>query len=601
MNPIKQHFKAALGQKTSESLWAAVWMTVIAMSMSVPAVAWGAPLFGAWVGQAQIGEKLRVNLTVSGLDAEGQTQLKTTCMEAWAEAERYDSSSIQTRVPLNLEYGRTVDRGGLITISSRKAMRDPVVRVHLVSNCPLITFAQVWDLQLDFQTSSDSDLTQGSDLAIAQGGQIASVSSAAFNLSNSSALAASFKKPALITESVTKWAQRAPKAVHQVPNESAQHTRKIEKPALEPIEAIPSLSSPDLALAQTRTHIEPATRVGQVENVVLNQPSSSERPIPIKPTTESWALDPSLSSGGTNLLPFVLFAGVSLLMIAFGVWWGQKHSVLEAYSTANTHGVSLGKRFGIWRKWRNSLLRPRSLEVNASAASEFTSDSQSGGTDHMWVETQGTSALNEMEAAMPAVEQKSNHPEIFNKQLFESFLGTNPGMNESLNTSLPSPNQVIKAPQDESKSLMFKVYASQSRSIAPWRLAEQYLGLIPSRVDSENLEDEVVHTRIKCEMGLIELAYLNAHQSVVLYDIQIEEMLKMLDPSLHHQSAAQGNRAPSDLIKDFVRAKWCEFSSIQEVDLFTESLRMMHESSYCQKLCMAHPSWLELMNNLEVS
>lgn len=609
MNPFRLYFKAALGQTLPESFGAVVCIIAVALGLSLPTFAFGSPLFGSWLGQAQVGERLRVNMTVFGMDAEGQSQLKNTCMEAWAETGRDDSNSTQTRMPLNLDYGRTLDRGGLITLTSTKAIWDPVVRVHLTSNCPLIAFVQVWDLQLDFQVNSDFDSQERSPIASPEVGQSTAVQSAAFNLSKSSTLAASFKKPKASGETMVRADPRALEEVRQMPKGSVQQTRtsgtaaKELKPSLQnqtkdSVQLRPDYPDQQLALAPSRMNVDPPTRVGELESVVLSQPVASNVATQSKAASEQWAVDPALTQPGINLLPFVLFAAVSLAMIAFGVWWGQKHSVFQAEKPMKTSGSGMAKLF---KTWRDTSKKSLHTQENTSTRQEIPSDADPGGTDHKWVEKHGNFALDDDEASLPAVEQKSNGVEAFNKQLFESFLGSNSGMNDALNPSTLGPNKIIKTSQDESKSLVSKVYLSQKRSMEPWSLAQEYMSLIPARADSEKLEDEVIHTRIQCEMGLIELAFLTVHQGTLLHDIQIEEMLEMLDPGLLHQSPGQGVRIPSDLIKDFVRAKWCEFSSIQEVELFTESLRTMHESNSCQKLCMAHPSWLEFVNNLEVS
>lgn len=609
MNPFRLYFKAALKQRLPKSFGSVVCMIAAALSLFLPTFAFGSPLFGSWLGQAQVGERLRVNMTVFGLDAEGQSQLKITCMEAWAETGRDDSNSTQSRIPLNLEYGRTIDRGGLITLTSKKAIQDPVVRVHLTSNCPLITFARVWDLQLDFQAASDIDPQERSPLASSEVGESTAVQSAAFNLSKSSTLAASFKKPRVSGEVMVRTAPRALEEVRQMPESYVQQARtsgsaakelksSLQNQTKDSVALRPDYPDQQLALALSRMGSEPPTRVGQLESVVLSHQVAGNVATPNKAVSEPWTVDPNSTKPGMNLLPFVLFAAVSLTMIAFGVWWGQKHSVLQADKPMKTSGSGMAKLF---KSWRDTSKKPMHTQQNTSTRLEISSDVDPSGTDHKWVEKQGNFALDDYEESQPAVEQKSNGVEAFNKQLFESFLGSNSGMNEALNSSSQGSNKIIKTSQDESKSLVSRVYSSQKRSMEPWSLAQEYMSLIPARADSEKLEDEVIHTRIQCEMGLIELAFLTVHQGTLLHGIQIEEMLEMLDPRLLHQSPSQGVRDPSDLIKDFVRAKWCEFSSNQEVELFTESLRTMHESDCCQKLCMAHTSWLEFVNNLEVS
>jgi hypothetical protein len=118
MNPFALFFKVGTERRFSQALRITSCSMMIIATLAFPEISRSEPLFGSWVGQAQVGEKLKVNVTVFGLNNDSQSQLKATCMEAWAESEGSESNSLQTRMPLNLDYEKTLDRGGLVTLSS---------------------------------------------------------------------------------------------------------------------------------------------------------------------------------------------------------------------------------------------------------------------------------------------------------------------------------------------------------------------------------------------------------------------------------------------------------------------------------------------------
>ncbi|MDH4395736.1 MAG: hypothetical protein QE278_08675 [Limnobacter sp.] len=594
----------------------------ILTSVTFPAMAQSAPLFGAWVGQAQVGEKLKVNMTVFGLNKDTQSQLKATCMEAWAESEGNELNSLQTRIPLNLDYGKTLDRGGLLTLSSNVSMRDPVVRVHLASNCPLVTFVQTWDLQLDFAPAGQVKVNTSAGNA--NGQQVRELPDHAgdptpFNLSGSPTLTASYRKPILKAEPVAQIAASVPAMAKSktdkakpvegsaVQNKGVQDKLMSEPmPTNDPNLATLPQTKKDVALLEAPQQVsqQQAQQAAQLENMAMSKLSDQDS-APASASLSGWAKDPALTGEEMNLMPFILFGGVSLMMIAFGMWWGQRQSVSSDIKASSASSV-FGKFF---RKVKPPIKNqpdmvspsPQSTQMDEEDIAEEM-DADSPDAERAEPEALSTAA-SAVAVATVADKPTAKNPDLFSKQLFESFLGGTQSLDSTSDSHSNRAMKSTKSGQNEVKSLVSMVSmvsASQNVSPRPWKLPESFMPLLPASLMTDLSSDQFTEDRLKCEMGLIELAYLNAQQGEVLYDIQIAELLEAISTQRAQEPSDQAIYPPSDLIKDFVRSRVCELDSKQSIEKFTESLHAMNASKHCEKFSMADGLWLEFISDLDI-
>lgn len=593
MNPFALCLKAVVTRQISHALWVTFCVLALAIGAGTPRLAHSAPLFGNWVGQAQMGEKLKVNMTIFGLNKDAQSQLKAGCMEAWAESDGTESNSIQTRVDLNLDYGKTLDRGGLLTLSSKSPINDPVLRVHITSNCPLVTFAQSWDLQLDFIPKNPTKETFNPHSQVARVSESDAGGPLAFTLNKSATLTASYKKPVIQSEPVERASKQesTQKPVASNKSYAGNHDNlNASKPRDPNLVKLPQTNEELVLLPSTTQTAKPA----QLENIAMRQATPAPTAMQVNPASEAWARDPALTGDNTNLMPFILFGFVSLVMIAFGVWWGQRQGSPESESSIGGH------RFGLDRIFSRKEKKPvQSLKTEHPSEDvckpEFRSTGAIQDSDPGYVrEHPGSGQLGTL---TEDISNAQGQVDAFNKQLFESFLGGDQTLDDANDSYAASSHRASKSAQVETKSFVSRVSESQNLSLGPWKLPEAYQALLPVRSSADLAADEVNQCRLKCEMGLIELAFLNAQQGELVFDIQVAELLDVLGP-LQGEDNAQ---APSDLIKDFVRSRVCELGSKPQIEKFTEALKAMSGSEHCKKLSMANGLWLEFVQNLEVN
>lgn len=591
MNSFAPYLIATFTRVFPQHLHRMCGLIVMAACLLLPNAAHCLPLFGAWVGQAQVGERLKVNMTLFGLNKDAQSQLKSSCMEAWAESDGSESNSIQTRVPLNLDYGKTLDRGGLVTLSSDIRINDPVIKVHLASNCPLVTFVQTWDLQLDFGPKAQARPRTNSELSAAKGNALELAASSEFNLAQSASLAASYKKPAIKSEPMAAIkAKEVPFQPYGVEKVLDKPVKRKNEPTNPNLVRLPHTNE-ELALVQPPVQ---NTQAAQLENMAMNRSEQSPTLLQADQPRQGWASDPALTGDETNLMPFVIFGGVSLIMIAFGVWWGQRQNVHVTEDAPPGQGLSLKKLLANLRKQSTSqagVSSSPSTQENPSQAlqNQFSSNKVELEVEHQVQQTGVNDSDSDVNVA------------AFNKQLFESFLGNAPVLDEANEGDFDQTQRNQKSLPAESKSLVSMVSAFQNVSLGAWKLPEPYQSFLPASASKGLAADQVSNLILKCEMGFIELAFLNAQRGTAVDSSQLAEMLEVLDPDKIHRTIEFPNQPPSDLIKDLVRSKLCELSNKQEVQKFIESMHSMHDSECCEKLCLAHSAWSEFMKDLEVN
>lgn len=256
-----------------------------------------------------------------------------------------------------------------------------------------------------------------------------------------------------------------------------------------------------------------------------------------------------------------------MLIIAFGMWWGQRHSRSADVIASNGNSHKLGFE-RLFPKTKLTKLEPKVPSGESSSPNK----------------------AKEVEVNVAA----------FSKQLFDSFLGGSQSPDDSNENYSSRSTKSPKVNSQEAKSLVTKVASSQNLSPKPWKVPEPFLSLLPASSVRDWSAFQATEASLRCEMALIELAYLTAQQGEMVYDIQIAEVLDVMESQKAYENSNQTIQAPSDLIKDFVRSRVCELDSKQCIDKFIESLQTMNSSEYCKKFSMADGLWLEFISDLDI-
>lgn len=155
---------AALGFVTTPS-------TTRAMEITVP------------VGLQEIGKRLDLKSTLSGIPEGAESQLRSTCLKSRIQS--IDTENSADAIDVWVDFSPTIRQGGLIEFQSSAPVNHALVRLELISECPLLTFTSRWTLIMN-----QAQLLESSKAAYKR-----EVKSNQFDLTNSSLLAQSRKQP----------------------------------------------------------------------------------------------------------------------------------------------------------------------------------------------------------------------------------------------------------------------------------------------------------------------------------------------------------------------------------------------------------------------
>ncbi|HEX4918792.1 MAG TPA: hypothetical protein VFV43_12900 [Limnobacter sp.] len=137
--------------------------------------------------------------------------------------------------------------------------------------------------------------------------------------------------------------------------------------------------------------------------------------------------------------------------------------------------------------------------------------------------------------------------------------------------------------------------ALQRSSMAAWKLPESYSALVASRNSMIEAFNEQSLLLLQCQLGLVELAYQEASNGQTLRGAKSGELLEEVlgeDFATHLQS--EWPTLP-DIVRTYVRAKFCEISGAGRRKLFKENLVSLVDDPPAGKPCFDRSLWLELL------
>lgn len=180
--------------------------------LSVPAPAQALAL-SVPVGIQEIGKRLELKSTLSGIPEGAESQLRSTCLKSRIQSIDTRGSTSQSDVWVN--FDPTIRQGGLIEFKSAAPINHALVQLELVSECPLVTFKHRWMLIMNQTQSNQPE-------PAATGGQSSELNK--FDLGNSVLLARSRQQPVRKTEGFAR-------AYEQVENKVAARDDDLPEPA----------------------------------------------------------------------------------------------------------------------------------------------------------------------------------------------------------------------------------------------------------------------------------------------------------------------------------------------------------------------------------
>lgn len=485
-------------------------------------------------GLHTIGEPIDVVTTISGIPQGAESQLRSTCLHGRISPIE-SSSELGKTSRVMVDFQPTIAQGGTIEFKSLGPVNHALVRLELISECPLIVFNMGWPLIMNQREKNVAQVPEP-ERHLPQAGQ--------FDLASSSLLEAS---------------RNAPKIDPQ--------TRKVAMDA-----------APD----------KPATDVLDVDNEAESMPAEA---VVAEPAVGSDAL--KLASLDQTLLNHGLIesepvslglhsdSGVQAIL--------QNESVtslrnIEILAASTTSLFILGAGWFIYRLKRNAALTvrlPQRTEVP-----EYKPDSV--------VEV---SSRNKWESNLPNL-QDSQLYRFGSDRVLESLMGADEQLYATELEIELAEDETIYTDHASSRNHALKTCLDliNRADVRSWELPPAYQSLVCERNKALEMLRTPEALILRCHIGLVELAFQEAGQG---HGIQVETSNELLQLLLgKHVYDLEGNQTLGipDVLKSYVKAKLCEIEGAEKRQLLRENLLNLNAQIEHQALCFHTNAWREFLS-----
>jgi hypothetical protein len=493
------------------------------------------------VGTQEIGKRLNLKSSLSGIPEGAESQLRSACLKARIKSIETSSSVGETNASsdVSVNFQPTMKQGGLLEFRSTEPVNDSLVEMELVSECPLVVFTSRWTLIMNVSASP-----MGYTVAL-QTAQTAQ-ESVNFDFGNSSLLSAS---------------RRAPKPVSQYG--SMRNETKIEsKPQPEkPVELTSPVNEETAAVVEQEAAFEPVNLASLPQEILA--PGFIESRTPANLSNEGdWLedVDQSQSDGSAGLGGLIpveywqVIVSLTLLGLLALVYLVKKRSQRAGFKVA----VPKRDPFAVAPQVSVSEFRENGFQV-----------------DEPKQEIPGYTTDRMLESLI--VNDETNYEDMFD-------LGPLVQQSDLLDSSKKS-------------SLKISHDLINRADIPIWNLPATYHGLVEQRNKSLELHRTSDALLLRCHIGLVELAFQDARQG---HETQGQNALDLLTLVLgEHVYDAHTNSTlcVPDVVKSHVRAKMCEITGAEKRQLLRDNLISLNMQVLSPALCFHTDAWREFLSD----
>lgn len=491
---------------------------------------------GSPAGLQQIGKKLDLQSNVTGIPAGTESQLRSTCLKARARPtgrQGADAFEGQGNEEVHVDFVATIRQGGVIQFRSTTAVMDALVELELTSDCPLLAFKSSWMLIMD---------PARAELTGVQTNASESDKMPGFDIRNSSLLKASRVAPKRTSLIV---------AASKQPDIQPQNVAPEVDPGL-----FAHSSEKDLQVQEVK---DQPVELAAVDPGFSDQGLIESRPSQTSPVSVLPSDHDTLWMGFDLASPaiWVFLVSVAMLLmvaVAFG------KSQLKQHQASKTQS---GK-----------------VEPSAMSAQVLFKD---------------YSERPDVENARFPEESEQPAPYTQDRVL-ESLMGSeNQRSDEAFDGLKPLSNMETTEVQSRT-SLSVCLELVNKADIRVWNLPESYQGLVATRNKSLDLHRTADALLLRCQVGLVELAFQEARKNKRLPDEVAKELLKLVIGNHGFDLDATPALCVPDVVKSHVRAKMCEISGAEKRTLLQENLVNLNTQVSNPGLCFSSNAWREFLS-----
>ncbi len=492
------------------------------------------------VGIQEIGKRLHLRSSLSGIPEGAESQLRSTCLKARVRSIETSASdnlgAVSTDVLVNFQP--TMRQGGMIEFKSLSPVSDSLVEIELISECPLVVFTSRWTLIMNVGAS------RGGATATTQNPQ-ATEQSTGFDFGNSSLLVASRRAPKPVAQYIMP---KRPEPEEQKLELPVQTQREVTSPAEETI-------TPPVKL---EADTEPV-RIASLNPEILTSGLIESRPsanmlnggLGLEDMTQT------KYDGATEFSNLIshwpLLASVVLLSLLVLVYLVQKRSQQS------------GLRMAAAR--RDPVVAPK------VATSEFR-------------ETDFHGDASRRDVSAYAADR-----------VLESLIASDESEYEDLFDSSSSLNQSDLLDSSNRSSLKISLELINRADIRPWSLPTVYHNLVEQRNKSLELHRTPDALLLRCHIGLVELAFQDAKQGETTQAQTTLDLLSVvLDEHVYDVDSSSTLCVP-DVVKSHVRAKMCEITGAEKRQLLRDNLINLNALVLSPALCFHTDAWREFLSD----
>ena len=493
------------------------------------------------VGMQEIGKRLNLRSTLSGIPEGAESQLRSACLKARIKSIETSSSvgEIDASSDVLVDFQPTIKQGGLLEFKSTRPVNDALVEMELVSECPLVVFTSRWTLIMNVSASP-----MGYPVAL-QPTQTRQ-ESVNFDLGNSSLLSAS---------------RRVPKPVPQyglMPN----NTTIESKPEPEkPVEATSPVNEETVPVVEQEAAFEPVD-VASLHQEVLT-PGLIESRTPANLSNEGdWLenVDQSQSEGSTGLGGLILLEHWQLIVPVILLGLFSLVYLVKKRSQRGRLKVAVGKRDPL-------------AVVSSASVSEFRENTFQD--EEPKQEISGYTTDRMLESLI--VHDETNYDDVFD-------LGP-----------LAQQSDLLDSPKKS--SLKISLDLINRADIRTWNLPATYHSLVEQRNKSLELHGTPDALLLRCHIGLVELAFQDARQGHQTHGQNALDLLSLVLGEHVYDVHAGSTLCVPDVVKSHVRAKMCEITGAEKRQLLRDNLVNLNTQVISPALCFHTDAWREFLSD----
>lgn len=496
-----------------------------------PLPAWAEIRVSDPVGIHTIGRPIEVVSTVSAIPPGAESQLRSTCLLGRiVSMENGPQADQLNKVVVNFQP--TIAQGGTIEFRSVAPVNHALVRLELVSECPLVVFDMAWPLimnqreQIVKQEPSVKQDTQEAGL---------------FDPAGSSLLQASRKAP-----------KREPR-IRQVVAAVAP-----ENPVAALPEVITNTETSPVEAVVAEPVVDDMLKLAALDQSLLNHGLIESEPVSLGLDADSALESLQRDEPGANFSHVEILAMSTASLLVLGAGWLL---------------IRVRQRSGLAVRIP---ARGQEPEYKRNAVSEFS--------DY------NASDIN------PTGQPDSQLSRFGSDRFLESLMGGDEPLYGTELELAEAESMYVDPASGRNLALKTCVEMINRADVRSWDLPPAYQSLVSERNRSLEMHRTPEAMILRCHIGLVELTFQEASQGHAVQLETSNELLQLLLGKHVYELETSTVMGVPDVLKSYVKAKLCEIEGAEKRQLLRENLLSLNSQVEHQALCFHTNAWREFLS-----